>query len=45
MEFWILAFNKKWVTSDQLRLAVKTKTNLFGEITPVEFKIITGEEF
>lgn len=45
MAFWILAFNKKWVTTDQLRIAVKTEANLFGEITPDEFKQITGVQF
>lgn len=45
MAFWILAYNMKWVTKDQLRLVVKTEKNPFGEITPDEFKIITGEDF
>lgn len=45
MAFWSLAYNLKWVTKDQLRLAVKTEKNPFGEITPEEFKIITGEDF
>lgn len=45
MAFWKLAFNMKWVTIDQLRLAVITETNPFGEITPDEFKQITGQDF
>lgn len=45
MAFWSLAYNMKWVTKDQLRLAVKTDANPFGEITPEEFKSITGDDF
>lgn len=45
MAFWMLAYKQKWVTIDQLRLAVKTPSNPFGEITPEEFKQITGEDF
>lgn len=45
MAFWKLAFTKKWVTIEQLRLAVKTEANPYGEITPVEFKEITTQDF
>lgn len=45
MAFWKLAFTKKWVTIEQLRLAVKTESNPYGEITPVEFKEITTQDF
>lgn len=45
MAFWNLAYKYKWVTIDQLRLAVKTDTNPYGEITPEEFKQITGQDF
>lgn len=45
MAFWQLAFTKKWVTIEQLRLAVKTETNSYGDITPEEFKTITGQDF
>lgn len=45
MQFWQIAFIYNWVNIDQLRLAVKTNTNLFGEITPMQFKIITGHEY
>lgn len=45
MAFWKLAFNMQWVTIDQLRLAVKTPTNPYGEITPEEFKQITNQDF
>ena len=43
--FWRLAYKSKWVTIDQLRLAVKTVSNPYGEITPEEFEDITGEAF
>jgi hypothetical protein len=45
MAFWMLAFNLKWVTADQLRLAVKNDVNPYGEITEAEYKKITGEDF
>ena len=45
MAFWKLAYNQKWVTIDQLRLAVTTESNPYGEITPDEFKKITGKDF
>lgn len=45
MAFWKLAFNMGWVTAEQLRLAVKTEDNPFGEITPVEYEEITGIRF
>lgn len=45
MSFWNLAFIRKWVDIDQLRVVVKTVDNPYGEITPAEFKQITGVEF
>lgn len=45
MKFWTLAWEYKWVTLEQLRIVVKTEINKFGEITPEEFKSITGQEF
>lgn len=45
MGFWSLAYKLKWVTKDQLRLAVKTDQSPFGEITVTEFKAITGDDF
>ena len=45
MAFWKMAYDNKWVTLEQLRLVVKTDTNLFGQITELEFKAITGQEF
>lgn len=45
MAFWQLAYTRKWVTIEQLRLAVKTESNQYGDITPEEFKTITGQDF
>ncbi|WP_188066585.1 XkdX family protein [Brevibacillus brevis] len=45
MAFWALAFSMKWITAEKLRLAVKTTSNPFGEISPEEFKQITNQEF
>lgn len=45
MAFWKLAFSCKWVTVDQLRLAVKTESNPYGEITADEFTAISGDVF
>ncbi|MER2089500.1 MAG: XkdX family protein [Sporosarcina sp.] len=45
MAFWKMAFNLKWVTAEQLRLAVKTESNPFGEISTEEYKEITKQDF
>lgn len=45
MAFWEMAYNYGWVTKEELRGAVKTETNPFGDITKEEYKQITGEEF
>ncbi|MGR6764454.1 XkdX family protein [Paenibacillus sp. T2-29] len=45
MTFWSLAFKWRWVTAEQLKGAVITDMNRFGEITPAEYKTITGIEF
>ena len=45
MAFWALAYRSKWVTIDQLRLAVRTDGNPYGAISPAEFAEITGEQF
>lgn len=39
MEFWKLAFNRGWVTKENLKKVVGL------EITEEEFKVITGEDF
>lgn len=45
MAFWKLAYNNHWVTLEQLRQAVKTESNPYGNITADEFEAITGEPF
>lgn len=45
MAFWSIAYKYKWVSIDQLRLVVRTESNPYGEITPEEFKTITGVDF
>ncbi|WP_405154781.1 XkdX family protein [Paenibacillus sp. FSL K6-0108] len=45
MTFWKLAFQWKWITAEQLKGAVVTESNKFGEITPEEYKTITGIDF
>lgn len=45
MNFWKMAFNLKWVTAEQLRLAVVTESNPFGEISPEQYKEITKQDF
>lgn len=45
MAFWKMAFNLKWVTAEQLRLAVMTESNPFGEISSEEYKEITKQDF
>lgn len=45
MNFWKMAYNLKWVTTEQLRLAVKYESNPYGEITTEEYKEITNKDF
>ncbi|WCR27031.1 XkdX family protein [Paenibacillus thiaminolyticus] len=45
MTFWKLAFECKWIDAEGLRAAVKTDSNPFGEISPEEYKQITGIDF
>lgn len=45
MTFWEQAFGWGWVTSEQLRLIVITELTPYGELTEVDFKRITGEDF
>ncbi|MFB5761096.1 XkdX family protein [Paenibacillus medicaginis] len=45
MSFWQKAFKYGWIDAESLKGAVKTETNPFGEITPEEYKDITGVEF
>lgn len=43
--FWKMAYKHKWCTIEQLRMAVKTKEQPFGEISPEQFKVITENDF
>ncbi|WP_374020470.1 XkdX family protein [Paenibacillus thiaminolyticus] len=45
MNFWKLAFECRWIDAKGLCAAVKTAANPFGEITPEEYKEITGIDF
>jgi hypothetical protein len=45
MEFWQIAFKYEWVTAEQLKGAVKTEDNKFGEITVDQYKEITKLDF
>lgn len=45
MVFWKMAYENEWVTKEELRYAVKTPENPFGDITKEEFKMITDSEF
>ena len=45
MEFWSMAYRYQWVDATQLKGAVITDTNKFGEITPEQYKDITGIDF
>jgi hypothetical protein len=45
MEFWKMVFDMKVIDADFLRQAVITDINKFGDITPEQFKQITGEDF
>ncbi|AWB30061.1 XkdX family protein [Clostridium botulinum] len=45
MDFWKLAFEQKWVDTEQLKGAVKTEKFPFGEITPAQYKEITNIYF
>ncbi|MGG3835669.1 XkdX family protein [Paenibacillus thiaminolyticus] len=45
MTFWKLAFECKWIDAEGLCAAVKTDSNPFGEISPEEYKEITGIDF
>lgn len=45
MEFWEMAYGYGWATKEQLRQAVKTDKNMFGEISPEEFEKICGDKF
>lgn len=45
MSFWKLAYDMKWVDVVTLKDVVITEQNRFGEITPEQYKTITGVDF
>lgn len=45
MEWWKMSFAKGWVTKGELRWAVISPENPFGDITKEEFKMITDSDF
>ena len=44
-DFWKMAWDMKAIDIDMLRQAVKTEANPYGEISPEQFKVITGINF
>lgn len=45
MDFLKLAWEYEWITLDELKTLVITKATPWGQITPDEFKEITGKDF
>lgn len=45
MDFWKMAYKLGWASLEQLRMAVITPENPFGDITPEQFEEISGEKF
>lgn len=45
MEFLQMAWEYEWITFDELKTLVITKETPWGQITPEEFKEITGKEY
>lgn len=45
MDFWKMIYDLKIIDADYLRQAVITDANKFGDITDIQFKEITGEDF
>lgn len=45
MAFWEMAYDNKWISKDEPREAVITKSNPYGDITKEEYKEITGVEY
>ena len=45
MAFWKMAYDNEWVSKEELRGAVITSDNPFGDITKEQYKEITGTEF
>ena len=45
MEFWKMCFDLGVIDAGYLKQAVITDSNKFGDITPQQYKEITGIEF
>lgn len=45
MEFWKMVYNFGWVTKEELKGAVITEQNPFGDITKEQYEEITGEKY
>lgn len=45
MDFLKLAWEYKWITLGELKTLVIIKATPWGQITPDEFKKITGQDF
>lgn len=45
MDFLKLAWEYEWITLDELKTLVITEATPWGQITPDEFKEITGQDF
>lgn len=45
MDFLQMAWEYEWITLDELKFLVITKKQPWGQITPEEFKIITGQDY
>lgn len=45
MAFWKMAYDNKWITAQQVSLAVITEQNPYGELTKEQYTQITGFVF
>lgn len=45
MAWWKISFANNWVTKEELRYAVKTPENPYGDITKEEYREITDADF
>ena len=45
MAFWKMAYDNGWVTKEELKYAVRTPENPFGDIAKEEYREITGADF
>lgn len=45
MEFWKMAYNFDWVTKEELKGAVITEKNPFGDITKEQYEEIIRKKY